>query len=175
MLLNAILSADDNSASREYADRLIEQIKTGQARLPEFIASLSNLRAVCRSKEFPDWPQRIQSIPLTFTIVNTYTCRYRLVKDDGVLMVAECLMREHGLTLGKIDRLYVFPFYACRNANTGDFEVFTLPLEKPMDLHVSRLYAERFFWALRQLPAGKKPVAQQYDEKKSWWRRITGT
>lgn len=178
LLIKGIATASmesDNAGPRAYANQLIDHFTNNPGQCAEFVSAFTNIRATCPKKEILDWSVRLKHIPETFTIVNTYTCRYRQIINDGVLMVVECNMVEQDVVAGNYDRLYVFPFYAYRNAGTGDFEISTLPLELPMYLKISRMYGERFFWALKQLPPHKPIHADQHEEKKLWWRRITGT
>src|SRR5688500_9720582 len=129
----------DNSGPRAYANQLIDHFTNNPEQGAEFAGALTNIRATCPKKEILDWSVRLKHIPETFTIVSTYTCRYRQIINDGVLMVVECNMIEQDVVAGNYDRLYVFPFYAYRNASTGDFEISTLPLEQPGYLNISRM------------------------------------
>ena len=173
-LIGMVMAAShrmEDAAAQTYREQSIWWIQNKPETVNQLCSELTLVAAAVPKAEIPDWETRIKFIPDTFCIKHTYTCWFRQLRKNSLLMVVECNMIVPA-DIGKRNQLFSYIFFATLNRENDCYEIRTRPNQTHLSAQIAMQYGTRFFEALKELKLQKNVESTQ---PRSWLARLFGT
>jgi hypothetical protein len=184
MLLYLLLNSDANppvdtvgNAARAYSWSLRNRLQQNPQEIPLLLNAMTHICSGISASIVHDWVKKLQVMPGAFYF-GTHIVLHREYVAGGVLMIAETTMypleAQHMGMVGNVRTILPMMYFARTNTETGAYEVRTLPPRVPREFEAAGMFGQQFLDMIRQMPAPVEQQPQVIEEKKSWWKKITG-
>ena len=165
-------------AASSYTWKMVRKLIDNPAEVNVLNRQLTKVYASVPFNEINSWSNKIKAMPEGFYF-GCNSVPYRVFVNEGVLMLAECIITpvwDPARKDAEADRRILnAAFIARENRDTQSYEVVSAPTSDARNRLAAKIFSEQFLDMMTTLeinPVKKTPVMPT--EKTSWWKKVTG-
>ena len=168
------------TGARNFSWNTVMRLKNNRHEVQPLIASMTTVCGRFPAHAIQQWTTKVEAMPEHFYFTNNSVV-YREYTNGGVLMVAECqLVQPMVQNMGRVENARIILnliFFVKANPAESSYDVYCIPPAGPQADYATQKFGNDFLQMMAQMntPLPKsQTVPLVPEEKKSWWKKITG-